>query len=136
MQKLHLFLKDTEVKKKFKANTKRTALFFISFFLFSVFQACIPLPPIWTSWAALIRSVWKSGLSSLPQQTPSVLEGVMEKTSSMAKLQHPPGPPPRLSTAAHSQGFVFLQCLASSCPCVSSQNMSHGDEVSLCCFTF
>lgn len=45
IQKLHLFLKDTKVKKKFQANNKRTALVFISFFLFSkVFQTCIPLP--------------------------------------------------------------------------------------------
>lgn len=86
-QKLHLFLKDTKVKKKFQANNKRTALVFISFFLFSkVFQTCIPLPTHLDFIANVIRPVKKSEFYSLLHYKHPLSLGC-EDTSSMAKLQ-------------------------------------------------
>lgn len=135
MQKLHLFLKDTEVKKKKFQATKRTALVFISFFLFpKVFQACIPLPPHLDFMANSYQSVRRSGFYSLLHYKHLlslrmwwyILHGKAPSTLTL----------PRPLTASYSKGFIFFQCPASSYHCVSSPNLNHVDELSLCCSTF
>lgn len=97
MQKLHVFLKNSEVKKNSKQLTRELHWFSFPSLSSQFSKHASPIPPIWTLWAALIRSVRRSGWFSLLQQPPSVLEGVMERTHPPWQSSSTPLAPPGLS---------------------------------------